>query len=118
MEVLEKEINLENKEKTKILKENSKSRILKNNLIFLIGIIILVYKGLFLNNLLELQISINTFFYTIVASLLIMCPVINKKNRFGYIYLNIIYAIVTLIIYADFLYYNYSTNFLSFYQIC
>lgn len=46
-----------------------------------------------------------------------MCPLINNKNNFSYIYLNIIYTIATLIIYADFLYYTYATNFLSFYQI-
>lgn len=89
----------------------------KNNLLFIIGTILLVYKGLLLNSLINLQIGADVILYTIVASLLIMCPIINHKNKFGYIYLNIVYLIATIIIYADFLYYSYATNFLSFYQI-
>ena len=93
------------------------TKLLKNNFIFIIGTILLVYKGLLLNYLLKLNIEIEVVLYTIVASLLIMCPTINNRKKFSYIYLNIIYMIVTLIIYANFLYYSYSTNFLSFYQI-
>ena len=91
--------------------------ILKNNLIFLIGTILLVYKGLLLNYQLNLQVETDVVLFTIAVSLLVMCPVINNKNKFAYIYLNIIYLIMTIIIYANFLYYNYSTNFLSLYQI-
>ncbi len=91
--------------------------ILKNNILFFIGIALLVYKSVFLNALLGLEIKIDVIFYMLLVALFIMCPIINKKNKFAYIYLNIIYAIITLIIYADFLYYSYSTNFLSFYQI-
>ena len=87
--------------------------ILKNNLIFLIGTILLVYKGLLLNYQLNLQVETDVVLFTIAVSLLVMCPVINNKNKFAYIYLNIIYLIMTIIIYANFLYYNYSTNFLS-----
>ena len=58
-----------------------KYSILKNNLIFLIGTILLVFKGLFLNYSLNLPIGINVVLYTIVVSLLIMCPTINKKNK-------------------------------------
>lgn len=105
--------------------ENSKTKkvlerilnILRNNYIFLIGIFLLVYKSIFLNCLLELKISVDVIIYTIVVSSLIMSPTINNRNKFGHIYLNIIYIIVTLIIFGNFLYYNYSTNFLSFYQI-
>ena len=89
----------------------------KHNIIFLIGIILLIYKGIFINCILGIEVNIDTFSYILVASLLIMCPIINHKNKFALIYLNIIYAIITLIIYADFLYYSYSTNFLSCYQI-
>ena len=116
----EKQENLENVEQTISLKEKIKKvvlDILQNNLIFIIGTILLVYKGLLLSYLIELEIGKDVIFYTIVASMLIMCPTINHKNKFGYIYLNVVYAIVTFIIYADFLYYTYATNFLSFYQI-
>lgn len=92
--------------------------ILQNNFIFLIGAILLVYKGLLLNNLIGLQIEgTSVILYVVLSSLLIMCPTINHKDKFGYIYMNAINLIVTIIIYADFLYYSYSTNFLSFYQI-
>ena len=116
----EKQENLENVEQTISLKEKIKKvvlDILQNNLIFIIGTILLVYKGLLLSYLIELEIGKDVIFYTIAASMLIMCPTINHKNKFGYIYLNVVYAIVTFIIYADFLYYTYATNFLSFYQI-
>ncbi len=101
-----------NKSKKKIILD-----IITNNLIFIIGSLLLIYKGLLLNTLLELQITENLVKYIIMVSLLIMCSTINNKNKFGYIYLNIVYLIVTIIIFADFLYYNYATNFLSFYQI-
>ena len=116
----EKQENLENVEQTISLKEKIKKvvlDILQNNLIFIIGTILLVYKGLLLSYLIELEIGKDVIFYTIAASMLIMCPTINHKNKFGYIYLNVVYTIVTFIIYADFLYYTYATNFLSFYQI-
>lgn len=91
--------------------------IAKNNFIFVVGIILLIYKGLLLNYSIGLQINTSMVMYTILVAVLIMCPTINKRNKFGYIYLNIIYFIITFILYADFLYYSYSTNFLSFYQI-
>lgn len=97
--------------------KNETTNVLKNNFIFVIGTILLTYKAILLNYLLELQIGAEAILYTVVASLLIMCPAINRRNKFGYIYLNIVYAVVTFIIYANFLYYSYSTNFLSFYQI-
>ncbi len=91
--------------------------ILKNNSIFLIGTILLIYKSIFLNTLLGLENSIDVILYMLIVSLLIMCPTINNRNKFSYIYLNVVYTIITIIIYADFLYYGYSSNFLSFYQI-
>lgn len=105
------------KDKKEIDLRKEIEKILKNNLIFIIGTILLVYKGLLLNYLLKMQFNVSVVLYTIVVSLLIMCPVINNRKKFGYVYLNIIYVIATIIIYANFLYYTYSTNFLSFYQI-
>lgn len=103
----------------KVLKkiENKFVTFIKNNLIFILGIILLTYKGLVLSSLLELEIKFKNVEYILLASSLIMCPIINNRKKSGYIYLNIVYTIVTLIIYSDYLYYNYSTNFLSFYQI-
>ncbi len=118
--IMPKDKTLEVEMKALIVKNNEEKlwkKILKNNSIFLIGIILLVYKGLLLNYLLNLQIGIEVVLYTIVVAMLIMCPVINNRNKFSYIYLNIAYTIITIIIYANFLYYSYSTNFLSFYQI-
>ena len=113
---------MENKNENQLIIYKSKKKkilldIIQNNLIFIVGILLLVYKGLLLNYQINLEIGIETVKYTICVALLIMCPLINNKNKFSYIYLNIIYTIVTLIIYANFLYYTYATNFLSFYQI-
>ena len=117
MEVLEKQISISDDIESKEQKKNIICEILKNNLIFLIGTILLIYKSLFLNYLLELQIGVDVVLYTLTASLLIMCPTINRRDKFAYIYLNVIYSLITTIIFANFLYYSYSTNFLSFYQI-
>lgn len=100
-----------NKYKDKVI------NILKNSIIFVIGVILFIYKGLFLNYLIKLDIETNSIFYMIVVAMLLMSPTINRKTKFSFFYLNVIYAVVTFIIYADFLYYSYSTNFLSFYQI-
>ena len=124
MKTLDEPINVPKNLATKLKNESKFNiitkeilNILKNNFIFLIGTALLVYKGLLLNHLLELQIGTDVILYTITASLLIMCPTINRKDKFGYIYLNIIYSLMTAIIFANFLYYSYSTNYLSFYQI-
>ena len=113
---------IENKNENQLIIYKGKKKkilldIIQNNLIFIVGILLLVYKGLLLNYQINLEIGMETVSYTICVALLIMCPLINNKNNFSYIYLNIIYTIVTLIIYANFLYYTYATNFLSFYQI-
>lgn len=92
-------------------------RILKNNLIFLLGVGLLIYKSLFLNYNLGLEITKELVLYTSLIPLLLMIPTINKNNRKSVIYLNIIYLIITIIIYCNYLYYSYSTNLLSFYQI-
>ena len=114
MEALKEKID-ETKVLTKI--ENKFVTFIKSNLIFILGIILLTYKGLLLSGLLELEIKFENIQYLLLASSLIMCPIINNRKKSGYIYFNIVYIIITLIIYADYLYYNYSTNFLSFYQI-
>lgn len=109
------EKNVKNKKTDKIIK--GLKEFLKNNIIFFIGTFLLVYKGLLLNYSIGLEIGKNVILYTILVSFLLLVPIINNKNKFSYIYFNIIYFIITLIIFADFVYYSYSTNFLSFYQI-
>ena len=46
-----------------------------------------------------------------------MFPCINKKGKKTFILANIIYLIFSILIYANYVYYNYSTNFLSVFQI-
>ena len=122
MEKIKEKINTENNLETKT-ENNKKSKtemlldILQNNIIFIIGTVLLIYKSLILNYNVNLQINTESIIYSMIAALFIMCPTINHKNKFGYIYLNAVYLIATIIIYADFLYYSYATNFLSFYQI-
>lgn len=53
---------------------------------FFSGIILLAYKGIILNYFLNLQVDSNATLYTIAASILIMCPIVNKKNKSAYIY--------------------------------
>ena len=106
--------NLYQERKTKT---NRIANILKNNIIFIIGVVLIVYKALLLNYLLQLQIGAEVILNTLIVSLLIMYPVINSRSKYGHIYLNIIYTLLTFVIYANYLYYSYSTNFLSFYQI-
>lgn len=120
MKVVNKYNIKENEEEIKdiqYIKQNKIWDFCKSNLIFLIGIILLTFKAIFLNCLLGLDIQASTVLYTMLVCALIMSPTIGKNNKFAYIYLNIIYTIATIIIYANFLYYSYSTNFLSFYQI-
>ena len=109
------EIKTENKKTDKFIK--GLKEFFKNNILFFIGTFLLVYKGLLLNYSIGLEIGKDVVIYTVLVSFLLMCPIINNKNKFSYIYFNIIYMIVTLIIFADFIYYSYSTNFLSFYQL-
>ena len=108
--------NLSKKEVFSILLKELK-KFLNNNIIFLIGVLLVIYKGIFLNLMTNVGIGKNMIFYLIAVSLFLMCPIINNKKKFSYIYLNIVYAIITLFIYLNYLYYSYSTNFLSFYQI-
>ncbi len=75
---------------------------LKHNIIFIIGTILLIYKGLLLSYLIDLQIGTRVIKYIIIAGALLMCPTINNRKKFGYIYSNIMYLIVTIIIFADF----------------
>ena len=92
-------------------------KLIKHNSLFLLGTILLLYKSMFLNAQLGLKSNGDTLMYTLVVSLLLMSPLLNTKKKFAYFYLNIIYAIVTIMIYANFLYCSYSHNFLSLYQI-
>lgn len=91
--------------------------IIKNNLIFIIGVFLLLYKSLLLDMSIGLEIKAITVLRTFIVSSLIMCPTINHKDKFGYIYMNIIFFVISIVIYSDYLYYKYSTNFLSLYQI-
>lgn len=83
---------MENKNENQLIIYKSKKKkilldIIQNNLIFIIGILLLVYKGLLLNYQINLEIGIETVKYTICVTLLIMCPLINNKNNFSYILL-------------------------------
>lgn len=115
--IMKQKIEKENVEPIIQLEECRVKDILKNNIIFVIGVILLTYKAIFLNWILDFEMLAQTVYYSVLVSALIMSPVINKKNKFAYMYLNIVYMIFTFIIYANFLYYSYSSNFLSFYQI-
>ena len=82
--------NLSKKEVFSILLKELK-KFLNNNIIFLIGVLLVIYKGIFLNLMTNVGIGKNMIFYLIAVSLFLMCPIINNKKKFSYIYLNIVY---------------------------
>ena len=89
----------------------------KNNIIYFVGVFLLVYKSLLLNILLDIPILFESILSSFLLVLFVMLPTFNKISKKSLIYLNIIYFIITLVIYTNFIYYGYSNNFLSFYQI-
>ena len=90
---------------------------LKNNIIFLLGIFLFLYKYLLLEVLLNLNIRFEAILYSIFVILFILFPTFNKCSKKSLIYLNIIYAFITFLILDNYVYYTYSNNFLSFYQL-
>ena len=90
---------------------------LKNNIIYFIGIILLLYKPILLNAFLCITIRGEAIFNALIVVLLIMFPTFNKCNKKSLVYLNIVYGLITFLLYTNFIYYGYSNNFLSFYQI-
>lgn len=91
--------------------------ILVKNYLYIIGVILFTYKGLLLNFMLGMTIGKEMYLITAAIPMLLLVPVIGSKKKFAFIYTNIAYAIITLLIFANYIYYNYSTNFLSVYQI-
>ena len=91
--------------------------IIKKNYIYILGVILLTFKGILLNIMLDMQIGSEMYLITAAIPMLLLLPIINRKEKFSYIYLNIVYYIITLLIYSNYIYYNYSTNFLSIYQV-
>lgn len=92
-------------------------KVLKNNYIYILGVILLTYKALLMNKLLGMNIKKEMLWITVCVPMIIMFPCINKKGKKTFILANIIYLIFSILIYANYVYYNYSTNFLSVFQI-
>lgn len=70
-----------------------------------------------MNKLLGMNIKKEILWITVCIPMIIMFPCINKKGKKTFILANIIYLIFSILIYANYVYYNYSTNFLSVFQI-
>lgn len=70
-----------------------------------------------MNKLLGMNIKKEMLWITVCIPMIIMFPCINKKGKKKFILANIIYLIFSILIYANYVYYNYSTNFLSVFQI-
>lgn len=70
-----------------------------------------------MNKLLGMNIKKEMLWITVCIPMIIMFPCINKKGKKTFILANIIYLIFSILIYANYVYYNYSTNFLSVFQI-
>lgn len=91
--------------------------ILRNNYIYILGVILLTYKALLMNKLLGMNIEKEMYLITMAVPMIIMFPSMNKKGKRSFIFANIMYFICSILIYANYIYYNYSTNFLSVFQI-
>ena len=107
----------QNEKTTKNILKEKTINILKSNIIFIIGTIILIYKAVFLNYMIGVEINRNMIIYSVFISIFLMCPTINTKKKFSYIFFLILYFVLNLIIYFNFIYEQYSNNLLSFYQI-
>ena len=70
-----------------------------------------------MNKLLGMNIKKEMLWITVCIPMIIMFQCINKKGKKTFILANIIYLIFSILIYANYVYYNYSTNFLSVFQI-
>lgn len=70
-----------------------------------------------MNKLLGMNIKKEMLWITVCIPMIIMFSCINKKGKKTFILANIIYLIFSILIYANYVYYNYSTNFLSVFQI-
>ena len=89
----------------------------KNNIIYFLGVFLLLYKFIILELFLGITIRGEAIFNAFIIILFILFPTFNKCTKKSLIYLNIIYFFVTFMMYLNILYYSYSNNFLSFYQI-
>lgn len=92
-------------------------KVVKENSLYIIGVILLTAKALLLNALLGMQIGKETYFITAFIPLIIMLPTLGKQSKGAYWYFTIIYFFITFLLYSNYIYYQYSTNFLSLYQI-
>lgn len=90
---------------------------IRNNYIFIVSVIFLTYKAILLNGMLGIKIEMSFFIKLVAIPMLLMLPTLGKKRKRTFLYANIVYGIITLLIYSNFIYYNYSTSFLSLYQI-
>lgn len=97
--------------------KNAFINLVKSQYIYIIGVVLFTYKAIILNVLLGMNIGKEMYFITAAVPMLILLPCISKNKKFSIIYLNIMYSIATLFIFANYIYYQYSNNFLSLYQI-
>lgn len=87
------------------------------NYVYIIGVFLLCFKEILLFTTINIDWRSIPFFRLIGLPMLILSPCINKNGKKSVIYANVIYFIITVIIYADMLYYSYALNFISIFQL-
>lgn len=90
---------------------------IREHYLYIVACIVFTMKAILFNCLLGMQMDKQMVIITMAIPMLLLLPVANHKGKKAFLYANIIYFIITLLLYCNFVYYQFSTNFLSVYQI-
>lgn len=92
--------------------------VLQNNLIYIIFVGFMIIKSIIFHQMLELKTSFSMIICLLGIPMLILLPALFiRKNYNKILYCQVIYSLISIILYGNYLYYQYATSFLSFYQI-
>ena len=89
----------------------------KNNKIFLLGIILLFYKSILMHVTLRIPIIFSNLVGTLLVAVILMYPCFFRNTKKKLWYLNIMYLLVSIVIFCNYTYYGFSSNLVSFYQV-
>ena len=81
--MLENEIMIQNDNKHNTLNKviDILKKILNSNIVFIIGVILVIYKTILLNYVLDFEITQKNITYVLLSSLFIMSPTINNRKN-------------------------------------
>ena len=90
---------------------------LKNNKIFILGIILLFYKSLLMHFTLKIPVIFSNLIGTLLVAVVLMYPCFYRNTKKKLWYLNIMYLLISMVIFGNYTYYGFSSNLVSAYQI-